>query len=230
MTIFQHTQNVFFRTAAVRIDRLLGLLALLAAMLFLADRGQALESLRFVGAALLQIAPFFIVAVGFAAFAKTSGIDRLIARAPIEIDWRFWRERAKRGVFLDQLGSNGFFLGKWMALAFFIESLMIAYLPADAIAGMVGSENAIAIPLAALVGIPAYMNGYAAIPMVSGLLALGMTPGAALSFVTAGAVSSIPAALAVYALVRRPVFVLYVMLGTLGAVGAGYLYQLLLLV
>ena len=71
------------------------------------------------------------------------------------------------------------------------------------------------------------MNGYAAIPLLSGLMELGMTPGAALSFATAGAVSSIPAALAVYALVKRSVFILYIALGLVGSLIAGYFYQLL---
>ena len=43
---------------------------------------------------------------------------------------------------------------------------------------------------------------------------------------TAGAVSSIPAALAVYALVRRSVFMLYVLLGFTGSVIAGLIYAL----
>jgi len=60
------------------------------------------------------------------------------------------------------------------------------------------------IPIAAFVGAPSYLNGYAAIPLVSGLLEMGMTPGAAMAFVTAGAVSSIPAAIAVFALVKKP--------------------------
>jgi uncharacterized membrane protein YraQ (UPF0718 family) len=71
------------------------------------------------------------------------------------------------------------------------------------------------------------MNGYAAIPLVSGFLDLGMAPGAALSFVTAGAVSSIPAALAVYALVNRPVFFIYLTLGLVGSVVSGYGYHLI---
>ena len=114
-----------------------------------------------------------------------------------------------------------------MAFAFFIESLMIAYLPAGLVASLVGIGNTAAIPISALIGIPAYMNGYAAIPLISGLMELGMTPGAALSFATAGAVSSIPAALAVYALLKRSVFFVYIALRLVGSLIAGYSYQLL---
>ena len=112
-----------------------------------------------------------------------------------------------------------------MALAFVIESLMTAYIPAESVVGFVGTENPMAIPVAAIIGIPAYMNGYAAIPLISGLMELGMSPGAALSFVTAGAVSSIPAALAVYALVKRSVFLLYIAIGLTGSWIAGLLYH-----
>ncbi|MGD9017295.1 MAG: permease [Desulfobacterales bacterium] len=141
------------------------------------------------------------------------------------IRWQFWKEAERRGLFSGEAKKNGFFLGKWMVLAFFIESLMVAYIPSQWVAGLVGSGSSAAIPLAAVVGVPAYMNGFAAIPLISGLMAMGMTPGAALSFATAGAVSSIPAALAVYALVRRPVFLLYLAIGLSGSVVAGYLYQ-----
>ena len=103
---------------------------------------------------------------------------------------------------------------------------MIAYIPGDWIASLVGDKSSFAIPLASLVGIPAYMNGYAAIPLISGLMEMGMTSGAAMAFITSGAVSSIPAALAVYALVRKPVFVLYIILGLFGSMLAGYIFQI----
>jgi uncharacterized membrane protein YraQ (UPF0718 family) len=146
-------------------------------------------------------------------------------RPPIRISWKFWREPTRKMEFVTQLQQNGLFLGKWMTLAFLIESLMIAYIPAETVANVLGMGNAMAIPIASIIGIPAYMNGYAAIPLMSGLMELGMTPGAALSFATAGAVSSIPAALAVYALVKRSVFFVYLAIGIVGSVVAGYLYH-----
>jgi uncharacterized membrane protein YraQ (UPF0718 family) len=149
---------------------------------------------------------------------------------PIHLVWQFWREPKRKGEFITQIRTNGFFLGKWMTLAFFIESLMIAYIPAATVAKFVGTENTLAIPVAALMGIPAYMNGYAAIPLISGLMDLGMAPGAALSFVTAGAVSSIPAALAVFALVKRSVFLVYLAIGLVGSLMAGYLFHLVMLI
>jgi hypothetical protein len=113
-----------------------------------------------------------------------------------------------------------------MIFAFFLESIMIAYIPAQWITNIVGAKSTFALPLASIVGIPAYMNGYAAIPLISGLMEMGMTPGAAMAFITSGAVSSIPAALAVYALVRKSIFVLYILIGLFGSMLVGYLFQI----
>jgi uncharacterized membrane protein YraQ (UPF0718 family) len=142
------------------------------------------------------------------------------------INWRFWQEPQRVHAFKAESYSIGVFLGKWLTFAFFLESLMLAYVPPDWITGYVGADNDFAIPIAAVVGVPSYLNGYAAIPLISGLLEMGMTPGAAMAFITAGAVSSIPAAIAVFALVKKPVFALYLSLGLIGSMLTSWLYQL----
>ena len=148
------------------------------------------------------------------------------AKAKVEVTWRFWRQPDRLRRFIEEARSTGWFLSKWLTLAFFLESLMLAYVSPEWIGSLVGGESIFAIPLAAIVGIPSYLNGYAAIPLVASLLDMGMSPGAAMTFITSGAVSSIPAALAVYALVRKPVFVLYLALGLVGSVLAGFAYHL----
>ena len=142
------------------------------------------------------------------------------------IAWRFWNEPARRAEFRHVSLRTGAFLTKWLAIAFLAESLMMSYVPASWVATAVGEGSAFAIPLAAVVGAPTYLNGYAAIPLIAGLIEMGMTGGAALAFATAGAISCIPAAIAVWALVRRSVFVLYLGLGLAGAMLAGVLYEL----
>jgi uncharacterized membrane protein YraQ (UPF0718 family) len=150
------------------------------------------------------------------------------ARNPQAIVWRFWSEPERRAVFARSTRQTGTFLLEWLALAFVLESLMLAHVPAEAIAAQLGGESAWAIPLAVVVGVPAYLNGYAALPVVAGLMSSGMTPGAALAFVTADTMTSIPAAVAVYALVRLPVFLWYLLLALVGAGLSGALYQLAL--
>jgi hypothetical protein len=156
---------------------------------------------------------------------QASGCGRSALEGPQEVRWAFWQEEERRTRFTAAATSNLFFLGKWLALAFLLESVMLAYLPAEAVGQWLGFDNPFAVPLAALIGAPAYLNGYAAIPTAAALMDLGMTQGAALAFMTAGAVTSLPAAIAVYALVRLPVFIVYLALGFLGSTLAGSLYQ-----
>ncbi|MGF1470119.1 MAG: permease [Rubrobacteraceae bacterium] len=145
---------------------------------------------------------------------------------PDEVVWTFWREPERRAMFGRQFSQTGAFLAKWLAFAFVLESLMVSYVPADAVGSLLGSESLFSVPLAVLVGVPTYLNGYAAIPTVGGLMELGMSHGAALAFMTAGGVTSIPAAMAVFALVQKRVFALYLALALIGSVAVGFGYLL----
>ena len=141
--------------------------------------------------------------------------------------WAFWRTAARRRTFRDTAVQNALFLGKWLLLAYLVEALMLEYLPAEVIASVLGGNGLGPIALAAVVGAPAYLNGYATVPLVEALLAQGMSNGAAMSFVIAGGVSCIPAAIAVWALVKPRVFAAYVGIALAGAVTAGVAWNLI---
>ena len=141
--------------------------------------------------------------------------------------WKFWQESDRVALFRDTSTTSGLFLLKWLSLAFVIESLMVAYLPPEYVGQVLGSGDWWTVPASTIVGIPAYLNGFAAIPMVSRLVEMGAEPGAALAFLTAGAVTSIPAAMGVFALVRKSVFIAYIFFGVSGSLIAGYAHQAL---
>jgi uncharacterized membrane protein YraQ (UPF0718 family) len=146
-------------------------------------------------------------------------------RAPKPVVWRFWQETERREKFGREAVKTTLFLGKWLTLAFLLESLMLAYIPAETITSVLGGTGIAPIALASLVGVPAYLNGYAALPLVGGLIEQGMTSGAGLAFLVAGGVTSLPAAIAVWALVKPRVFALYIALSLSGALAAGLLFQ-----
>ena len=102
---------------------------------------------------------------------------------------------------------------------------MVAYIPAESVSGLLGGDGIAPIAIATLVGVPAYLNGYAALPVMQGLIAQGMQSGAAMAFLVAGGVSSIPAAIAVFALVKRPVFALYLAYALIGSFAIGVISQ-----
>ncbi len=141
--------------------------------------------------------------------------------------WKFWRDSDRVAIFRSAGLENAAFLLKWLTLAYVIEGLMVFYMPADLIANVLGGTGIGTIMLGALVGMPAYLNGYAAAPLIGDLLDQGMANGAAMSFMIAGGVSSIPAAIAVWALVKPRVFAAYLGFALTGSILAGMAWQVM---
>lgn len=135
--------------------------------------------------------------------------------------WAFWRDGSRVTTFRRTGAENALFLLKWLALAYLIEALMVRHIPAEWVAGTLGGDGIGTVFMATLLGGPAYLNGYAAVPLLGGLIEQGMSQGAAMSFVLAGGVSCIPAAMAVWALVKPRVFAGYIGFAFIGALIAG---------
>ena len=133
------------------------------------------------------------------------------------------RDRVRR--ILKESVSTTLWIGRFMLLAFVLEALIRLYVPQATIVQWIGQAKPWAPALAALVGIPLYTGNLMAVPMVGGLLSQGMSSGAALAFLIAGPITTIPAMAAVWGVVKRRVFLLYVGIGLAGAIGLGYLYS-----
>ena len=147
--------------------------------------------------------------------------------APETVLWRFWSAPERRAAFAASALATLRLSLTWLSLAFLAEYFLKLWLPEAWVAGLVGADNGFAVPIAALVGAPIYLDGYAALPLVRGLIEAGMRPDAALAFLVAGGITSAWAAIPVYALVRAPVFALYLALAVLGSMLSGWGYGLL---
>tara|TARA_B100000959_G_scaffold282656_1_gene349589 strand:+ start:762 stop:1805 length:1044 start_codon:yes stop_codon:yes gene_type:complete len=161
--------------------------------------------------------------------AKPSCSDSCSNEDKVSIIYKFWNNPQRRQVFINETLSVGLFLSRWLAFAFLLESLMLAYVPNDLIVNWLGVGSTFALPLAVMLGIPAYLNGYAAIPLVGGLIKLGMSPAVGLTFMLSGSVTSIPAAIAIYSLAKPRLVVLYLIIAAVGSMTAGYLFSLYLI-
>ena len=126
-------------------------------------------------------------------------------------------------IFARRMGEQSWRLGRWLLMAFLLEALITNNVPQEAIVAVLGKENRFSIPLAALIGVPLYLGNLSALPIVKGLLLQGMQPGAAIAFLIAGPVTTIPAMTAVWTVVRRPVFALYIAVSLFGAMLLGFL-------
>jgi uncharacterized membrane protein YraQ (UPF0718 family) len=117
---------------------------------------------------------------------------------------------------------------KFMTLAWIIGAVVKLYIPQEWITQILSSENLYSILTAALLGVPVYTSNLAAMPLVGGLLALGMHPAAALAFLIAGPITTLPAMSAVWGLVNQKVFGMYIGFALVGAVVLGYVYGIAL--
>jgi uncharacterized protein len=116
---------------------------------------------------------------------------------------------------------------KFMGIAFFINALIKFYLPKEIIEGILTGGGTRQVILATLTGIPLYTSNITALPMVGGLLDLGLNKGAALAFLIGGSTTTLPAMVAVWGIAKKRVFLLYITFATTGALAAGFLYNLI---
>ena len=116
-------------------------------------------------------------------------------------------------------------IGKYLLAALVLQVVIRRYVPTEWVEGVLGSGRSWSIVLSAFIGAPLYVNGISAVPVLQGLLKMGMAPGAVLAFLIAGPVMTVPSVLAVMALVRRQALYVYVSIGLLGAIFMGYGYQ-----
>ena len=113
------------------------------------------------------------------------------------------------------------FLG-FAFLGYFINGLI----PAEWVVALFGKGNVYSVPLAATLGLPFYLNTEASLPLVRAMLDQGMSHGAALAFMIAGAGTSIGAIAGALTIARYRVVVLVVATLWIGAMVCGFVYNL----
>ncbi len=137
-------------------------------------------------------------------------------------DARVWRSPERRERFARECWSIARLILLVLTPAFAAEYLLNALLQPNAVAAYVGQERAFAVPLAVIVGGPAYIDGYAALPLTRALLENGMSTGAAMAFLVSGGVVSIWGAMAIFPVLRLKPFVLYLVLAAVGSMLSGW--------
>ena len=148
--------------------------------------------------------------------------------SPIEVRWFFWQDPTRLALFKDSCVGVARLVVLWLGAAFVAEYFLKLYLPTNSLSVFVGHDNPFAVPIAAVMGAPLYLDGYAALPFVRGLIDRGMAQGPAMAFLIAGGITSAWAAIPVFALFRLPVFLTYIVLAVSGSILAGWAYALAL--
>lgn len=137
-----------------------------------------------------------------------------------------WRDASRRKRFLREVGAVLRLMIVVLTPAFAAEFLLNAWLQPGALTDLLGKDSVFAVPLAVFVGGPAYIDGYAALPLTRALMDHGMAPGAAMAFLVSGGVVSVWGALAIFPVLRLKPFLLYLALAASGSMMAGWGFSL----
>lgn len=136
---------------------------------------------------------------------------------------------------LGELAKTIFSLGVKQVLFYFSVFAAIGYfinhfVPDAWIMSLFGAQNWLAIPLAALLGIPLYVSGASSLPILDTLLQGGASSGALLAFMITGPGTSLGALAGIMTLMKKRAVALYVLYLYFGAVFCGIAYNLWLMI
>lgn len=107
-----------------------------------------------------------------------------------------------------------------------IGAFTYGFMPADFIAKYAGADNPLAIPLAAVIGVPLYIRAEAVIPLSAALLAKGMGMGAIMALIIGSAGASLTEVILLKSMFRKPMVAAFLLVIFGMAIFAGLLFHL----
>ncbi len=109
-----------------------------------------------------------------------------------------------------------------------IGLLINRVVPSSIITGLFSGGSLYSVPLAAFIGLPLYINGESALPLIKSLMESGAGGGAMLAFLITGPGTSAGVIAGISTIMKRRAIVLYVAFLLVGGILLGYLYDFLL--
>jgi uncharacterized membrane protein YraQ (UPF0718 family) len=109
-----------------------------------------------------------------------------------------------------------------------IGAFIHGYVPQDFLVKWAGRDNPFAVPLAVVLGVPLYANAAGVIPIVQALTAKGMAIGTVLAFMMAVTALSLPEAVILSNVLKKPLLVTFFGVVAAAIVMVGYLFNMIL--
>jgi hypothetical protein len=109
-----------------------------------------------------------------------------------------------------------------------IGAFIHGYVPQDFLAKWAGRDNPFAVPVAVALGVPLYSNAAGVIPIVQALTAKGMAMGTVLAFMMAVTALSLPEAIILSNVLKKPLLATFFGIVALAIVCVGYLFNAIL--
>jgi uncharacterized membrane protein YraQ (UPF0718 family) len=143
-----------------------------------------------------------------------------------EIAEKRWRERLDyaRSYTRDLLKK----IWPYVVMGVGIGAFIHGYVPQDFLARWAGPHNPFAVPVAVALGVPLYSNAAGVIPIVQALTAKGMAMGTVLAFMMAVTALSLPEAVILSNVLKRPLLATFFGIVATAIIMVGYLFNALL--
>lgn len=101
-------------------------------------------------------------------------------------------------------------------------------MPSFILTALFNAKNIFAVPLAAIIGLPLYVNGASSIPLIKALMEGGASGGAMLAFMITGPGTSAGVIAGIGTIMKKRAIILYIAFLLAGAILLGYLYDILI--
>jgi uncharacterized membrane protein YraQ (UPF0718 family) len=143
-----------------------------------------------------------------------------------EIAEQSWAERFEyaRDYTLDLLKKIWIYVVVGVGIGAFIHG----YVPQDFLVRWAGRDNPFAVPVAVALGVPLYSNAAGVIPIVQALTAKGMAIGTVLAFMMAVTALSLPEAVILSKVLKKPLLATFFGIVATAIVIVGYLFNAIL--
>jgi uncharacterized membrane protein YraQ (UPF0718 family) len=159
-------------------------------------------------------------------------LSRILCNGGTIVETQHWRDSIKRTLrscaveFSNQLYRNTKFISKYFFLGIIIAAAVKVLIPASWIISTLGNQRSVSVLAAVAAGVPLYACGGGTIPVMQTLQQLGMDKGAILAFFISGPATKLSTLVALKAAVRKEAFLLYLIIGLLGASVFGLAYSI----
>ncbi|MCJ2376146.1 permease [Vibrio sp. ZSDZ34] len=115
----------------------------------------------------------------------------------------------------------------YLMVGIIFGSLIYGFMPTEFVAKVANDSNPLAIPLAAIIGIPLYIRAEAVIPLSAALAAKGMSLGAVMALIIGSAGASLTEVILLKSIFKNTMVIAFLVVILSMAVGAGLFYQFL---
>ncbi len=183
-----------------------------------------------IKAGVIYAAVTFIAAVGFGSILEKLGfakqVKNVIVRGGSEesVDLHTFSDKLKNALKSAFSDFRAVFLYLLVGVA--IGAVIKGFMPEDLIAKVAGPQNPLAVPVAAVIGIPLYIRASTAIPIGLALVQKGMGVGAVIALIIGGAGMAIPEMSLLAGIFRPRLVVALVAVIFITAVTAGLIFNL----